>query len=99
MREPWPFDQPPNCAVISLRSIMQGSDAVLHVSHDADDHGWQFLSGGPVEMANAVLVTLSSIVERDPSLYEVADLPPGWHAWRKAVGASWSRQASTEGEA
>jgi hypothetical protein len=37
----WPFDQPPNCAVLTLRSIVFGGAPILYVSHDADDHGWQ----------------------------------------------------------
>ena len=78
---------------------MQGPEAVLVVSHDAEDDGWQFLSGGPVETANAVLVALSRVVERDSSLYEVADLPPGWHAVRQFVGGPWTRERSSEGEA
>ena len=38
----WPFDQPPNCAVFTLRRIAEGIDPILFVSHDLDDHGWQF---------------------------------------------------------
>jgi len=41
----WPFDQLPNCAVITLRRIVFGSAPILHVTHDRDDHGWQFLDG------------------------------------------------------
>ena len=39
----WPFDQRPDCAVISLREIVFESAPILHVTHDSDDHGWQFL--------------------------------------------------------
>ena len=27
----------------------------------------------------------------DPTLRSIADLPPGWTAWREAVGAAWHR--------
>lgn len=42
MPDTWPFDQPPDCAVISLRQIVDGTQPILHVTHDSDDHGWQF---------------------------------------------------------
>lgn len=88
----WPFDQPQNCAVFTLRQIISGGDPILRVSHDEDDHGWQFLSRGDAMMEDAVLVCLSEIVGRDPSVLEVADLPPGWRALRRTVGAPWVRE-------
>jgi hypothetical protein len=99
MKEPWPFDQPPNCAAVSMRAIMEGSAPVLLVTHDADDHGWQFLSGGVPHVNEAVLVTLESVVATDESLYSIADLPPGWYAVRTSRDAPWSRGQSAEGSA
>jgi hypothetical protein len=87
----WTFDQPPNCAVISLRSIVFDCRPILRVSHDEDDHGWQFLDNEIVEESNACVVLLEEIIARDPSLREIADLPPGWIAWRDAVGSPWQR--------
>ncbi|MEN1681101.1 MAG: hypothetical protein AAGJ46_16055, partial [Planctomycetota bacterium] len=77
-RRLWPFDQPPDCAVISLRSIVFGGKPILLVSHDEDDHGWQFLDGSDFDTADAAVVNLRLVVELDPSLLEVADLEPGW---------------------
>jgi hypothetical protein len=91
---PWPFDQPPNCAVISTCSIMSGDAAVLLVTHDDEDDGWQFLAGGELHMADAVVMSLKSMVDRDTSLLELADLPPGWQASRGATGAAWIREQS-----
>ena len=88
----WPFDQPRNCATVTLRSIVADNLPILYVSHDADDHGWQFLDGQPLNMSNALLVSLSTIVEHDPTVVEVADLPPGWVATRIAAGSPWKRQ-------
>ena len=88
----WPFDQPPNCAVITLRRIVFGSAPILHVTHDSDDHGWQFLGLEDAQEKEASVVCLSTILSLDPSIREVADLEPGWHAWRHAVGAPWKRE-------
>ena len=78
-KENWPFDQPRNCATITMRQVMviDGSEPILLVSHDAEDHGWQFIGTSDASMADAKLVCLEHIVRLDPTVLEVADLPPG----------------------
>jgi hypothetical protein len=96
MSEPeWPFDQPRNAASISLRSIVFGGDPILHVTHDEDDHGWQFLSFEEAREDDVCVVGLQTIVRKDPSVLELADLPPGWHAWRATSNAPWQRAPNT----
>src|SRR5262245_6799741 len=73
MTTSWPWDQPTNCAVITLRAIVMDGAPILHVTHDLDDHGWQFLDGGNVKMEDAMVVTLASIVDLDPSVASLAD--------------------------
>jgi hypothetical protein len=87
----WPFDQPRNCAAVTLRSIVFDGAPILHVTHDADDHGWQFLGREDADAARAAVVSLSEIVKVDPSVLAVADVPPGWHAWRHSKGSPWQR--------
>lgn len=87
-----PFDQPPNCAVFSIRQIIFESAPILHVTHDSDDHGWQFLGLEDPQLEDASVVTLAGILDLDPSIREVADLLPGWHAWRREVGDRWIRE-------
>lgn len=87
----WPFDQPPNAAAITLRSIVSGGAPILHVTHDSDDHGWQFLGAEDADAANACIAGMGEILAMDPSVAEVADLPPGWHAWRSSSSSPWSR--------
>ena len=93
---PWPFDQPPNCAVITLRSIVFGGGAILHVTHDEDDDGWQFLGAGDAEESDAMVVGLGQIVKLDASVLQVADMPPGWHAWRQSAASPWQRALNTD---
>jgi len=87
----WPFDQPQNCGTIISRAILDGSTEILHVSHDEDDHGWQFLDNETFEAKQAALVCLSHVVEIDSTVVEVADLEPGWIAFRAKKGAPWER--------
>ena len=87
----WPFDQTENCGVITTRHVMKGGHDIIYVFHDQDDHGWQFHWAGEKDMGDAMLVALKEIVARDPSVLEVADIPPGWKAWRMKRGAPWQR--------
>jgi hypothetical protein len=87
----WPFDQAPNVGAITVRAVLAG-DPILYVSHDADDHGWQFLDGREPDTREGRLTCMSDMLALDPSLRAVADLPPGWVAWRDRVGEPWSRE-------
>ena len=85
----WPFDQPPNCAVISVKQIVEKGQPILHVTHDEDDHGWQFLTLDNANEDDAVVVLFKNILKLDDSLIELADMPPGWHAYRHSINDDW----------
>ena len=70
-----------------------GGHPILHVTHDSDDHGWQFLTLDDADPNDAAVARLDEIVSMDPSVLEVADLPPGWHAWRQSRQHPWLREA------
>lgn len=86
----WKFDQARNVACITCRSVVDG-DPVLLVTHYADDDSWAFLDGQPLDAADALVVAMSSVVDRHPDLDGIADLPPGWSASRAAANAPWVR--------
>jgi hypothetical protein len=87
----WPFDQPRNAACITLRSIIFADAPILHVTHDEDDHGWQFLGLEDAREDDACVVAFHKIAAKDSSILELADLPPGWHAWRQSRASPWQR--------
>jgi len=97
MKQPWPFDQPPNGAAVTLRRITELRSQVLVVAHDADDHGWQFLDGSEASTGDAQIVSMSQMVGLDATLLEVADLLPGWIAQRSGVGERWEYVPATAG--
>jgi hypothetical protein len=88
----WPFKDPKNAAAITVRQITDAGYAILRVSHDLDDGCWQFHTGSTLREEDAIVVSLESIVLRDPSVQKLADLPGGWVAWRASVGEEWSRE-------
>jgi hypothetical protein len=93
----WSFPDPPNLAVITTSTVVNGDDWIAFVSHDAEDGGWQFLNSesGPRNAADGRVVGLGEIVQLDASIMELADLPLGWHAWRDSSGSPWKRAKTT----
>ena len=41
-------------------------------------------------------MAMSEIVNIDPSVLDVADMPPGWQAWRPSVDEDWVREPEPE---
>jgi hypothetical protein len=87
----WPFDQSPQTAAITVQAVLDG-DAILHVSHDADDDGWQFLDGRTVDIEGGRAISMGHALELDPSLRAISDLPSGWIARRESRAAPWIRE-------
>jgi len=85
----WPFDQPRNCATVFSKSVLDRSSPILLVSHDEDDHGWQFLDGISEALDDLALAGLDHVLEIDPAIVELADLAPGFQAAREGPGAKW----------
>jgi len=49
----------------------------LFVTHDADDGGWQFLCGAEHETSHAMTVCTGEMVDMDPTLIGLHDMPEG----------------------
>lgn len=89
-KDEWPFDQPKNCAVFTISQIINGESPIQLVYHDLEDDGWQFVSNIEYTMADAKLVSLEEITKIDSTVFEVAHIDPGFHAWRDKVGDKWT---------
>lgn len=89
--ESWEFDQARNVAAITSVDVIRSEAPVLLVIHYSDDHSWAFLSGLLSSTEDLQVVLMKNAVARDPTLREVADLPPGWVATRTRVGEAWER--------
>lgn len=94
----WPFDQPRNGATLTMRQVLDGSEPILLVSHATDDHSWQFIGRTDACVADGRVVSLESMVARDPGVLELADLPPGWEATRRSAKHPWERRPSPPDE-
>ncbi len=87
----WPFDQERNVATVTTRQVVLEKHPVLSVAHYSDDHSWAFTCGTTNKSDDLLLVSMGELVDLDDSLYEIADLPPGWCAERDSVGDQWHR--------
>jgi hypothetical protein len=92
----WPFDEPEDVAAIAVRQIFDEGGWIHIVSRDPEDGCWQFLGPDQPEEADALVVSLGEVVELDSSLEQLADLPPGWTAWREAPDQPWQRAPQEE---
>ena len=91
--KPWPFKDPMNVVTFTVADIAFGRTPILHVCHDAEDGGWQFLTGGPLPNKEEwMLVALSNITTIDPTVLELATLPLGWQATRSSLDHPWLKQ-------
>jgi len=85
----------PNDLVITTRHVMELGWPILLVKHDLDEPpGWQFVNGhgDTDDPTSGIPVHVAHVIERDPSVGELFDLPPGWRAWRESEGQRWERE-------
>lgn len=88
---PWPFPEPPESRALSVWRVTVSRWPVLLVSHDAEDGLWQFLTGDEVQASDARMTTLGEMLQLDPTLAALADLPRGWQATRADAESPWER--------
>lgn len=84
-----PFSDAPNTAVFICSHILDGREKILFVSHDADDGAWQFLCGKEHDESDARIVSLKYVLDLDPTIVKLKDLPLGYCAERKSKNDRW----------
>jgi hypothetical protein len=87
----WPFEEGKNRAAFTTRPVIHEGHPILLVSHD-EDGDWHFLFGTTDRPEDVLVVSLGEIVDRDPTIGELADLPEGWRATRPDDRAPWLRE-------
>ena len=85
----WPFLYQPRDAMITLKRIVFDGAPILMVTHDTDG-GYQFLDAQNCTEEEAAIVALEEILSLDPTLAEIACLPPGFCAGRKSPEDPWA---------
>ena len=89
-KKKFPFANEPNTACITCSHIVEDKAQILYVAHD-DDGWWQFLCGAPGhDQKTARIVSLQSILDIDPGIADVANLPSEKTAERTEKGEEWN---------
>jgi hypothetical protein len=92
----WPFDQAPNVAAITTRQVIEDGLPILTVVHYAEDDSWAFVCGTSNATEDGRVIGMGEALEMDPTLITIADLPPGWCAYRRAVGEAWTKELNSD---
>ena len=87
----WKFDQDPKVGTVTTKQVLEDAQPVLLVIHYGDDCSWAFLCDTTEEEDDSRMVTMEEMIKLDPSLEAIADLPPGWIAYRDFIGDEWDK--------
>ncbi len=85
----------PNGLVITTRQVMEDGWPILLVTHDDEEpRGWQFVNGhgDTDDPGNGIPVHVQHVLDLDPSVGKLSDLPAGWRARRESAGGEWTRE-------
>ncbi len=96
--DPWPFDQARNVTAITTKQVLEEKFPILRVTHYMDDHSWAFVCGTTNTVEDGRVICMESALNIDPTLIEIADLPPGYCAQRVSIGAPWQRIQNEDDE-
>lgn len=88
----WKFSDVENTAVFTTRQVLNENLPILYVSHYEDDGVWQFHHGDNVDIEDAMIVSLSKMVDLDDTLNQLFGLPLGWIATRNVINDFWVKK-------
>ena len=85
-------------AVIQTPEVSSGAEPVVFVVHDEDDAEWPHwqLIGTTDPGEEGDIAHLYHALDRDPTICEVLDLPPGLSAMREGPEEPWVREPAAE---
>jgi hypothetical protein len=91
---PWPFEDwrfPAELGAVVMRTVLDGRRPALLVWH-SEGNDWAVGDGirDPNESGACVVTHIAHVVARDPTLAELAAMPPGTRADRPDRGSPWT---------
>ena len=84
--------------MFTTKGVMSGTDPITCVFHDLDDETWEFHGPQESDPNDLAYVCLRCIIDKDPSVNDLHDLPIGWCAWRESATAPWIRELTPPDE-
>jgi hypothetical protein len=91
---PWPFPDdrfPEQLGAVVMRTVLSQDHPALHVAHGPDG-SWMIADGigDPNETGACIATHIWHVVTRDPTIEELAGMPPGSQANRRSITDSWT---------
>jgi hypothetical protein len=77
---------------IQTVEVFERREPVLLVRNDADDGLWQLIGATDADSSTGKIGHLHHAVDKDPTLIDVLDLPPGHTARRTRLGEPWTNR-------
>ena len=87
----WAFPDRPDTTAFTTKRVAVEVAAIVFVFHDRDGT-WQFIDSEPWVRADVVVSHLGHLIDQDPTLVDLADLPIGSEASRDGPDAPWTRR-------
>ena len=75
-------------AVFTTSLVVRDKCAIVYISHD-EDGTWEFHSKENVSTDMAMVISLGEILEIDPTVRMVLDMPEGSEAHRASSSSDW----------
>ena len=91
MNNDWPFEDSPETACFTTRSVLLREKPIQIVLHDDEDDCWHFLCSEHSDALDARVISLREMLQLAPEVSEIADLLPGWTAVRTESTGDWTR--------
>lgn len=83
-----------DCAVHTTLAVASGAQPVLFVMHLDESSQWLCIAS-PTDSFDH-MARFGKLLDRDATLAELADLPPGWCASRLSLDHPWVRSATID---
>ncbi|MCQ2465480.1 MAG: hypothetical protein MJ095_07855 [Oscillospiraceae bacterium] len=85
----FPFSERKGMLCFTCTHVLEDKKPITFVTHHFDDNNWQFLCSSEHSDAEAVIISIGELLEIDPSIEKLCDLPVGGFANRKNINAKW----------
>lgn len=83
--------EPETTPVITSRGVVRDGRPILFADRRIEDGRWILLEADTIDAGDQTTATLDELLRLDPSIGELADLPPGWQAHRRSSDEPWIR--------
>ena len=75
-------------AVFTTKFVIEDNSPLTYVSHD-NEGDWQFFSQEDANESDARIVSLEEMIDRDPTINQILNIPTGKAAYRNNISDEW----------